>query len=372
MSHHKGALFPWRTINGEECSAYFPGGTAQYHINADIAFAIKRYMEATKDWDFLTHYGAEILFETARLWADLGAFIVKKGNQFCLNGVTGPDEYTAIVNNNFYTNLLAKENLEYAYQVALWMRENAPEQYRNLIITIRLEEQELEFWKNAADHMVLPYDPELKIHLQDDDFLNRAPWDFAHTPPENYPLLMHYHPLVIYRHQVCKQADMILALLLLGDRFDHDQKQRDFDFYERVTTHNSSLSTCIFSIIASEIGYFEKAYQYFLKTVRTDLDDIHGNTKDGIHAANMAGAWMCMVNGFAGMRVYNGVLSFNPSLPATWQEYSFKITLQDNLVKVAVNHAGISFELLNGNQLTLFCQGEKVMLNSESPSCFRP
>jgi trehalose/maltose hydrolase-like predicted phosphorylase len=368
MSHQKGALFPWRTINGDECSTYFPGGTAQYHINADIALAVKRYMEATADWDFLINYGAEIIFETARVWADLGAFNPEKGNQFCINGVTGPDEYTAIVNNNCYTNLMARENFNYACQVAEWMKTNAPPQYEKLTGELGLARQELEFWKNAAEHMYIPYNPEKRIHLQDDDFLNRAPWDFENTPADKYPLLMHYHPLVIYRHQVCKQADLVLALFLLGWQFSKEQKQRDFDFYEKVTTHDSSLSICIFSIIASEIGYNEKAYQYFLDTVRTDLDDIHGNTRDGIHAANMAGAWMCLVNGFAGMRVYDGVLSFNPVLPDHWQEYSFRITLRNKVVKVTIKKSGIVFELLKGDQLALSCRGKQITLDSDLPA----
>ncbi|HBE80681.1 MAG TPA: hypothetical protein DDW65_23285, partial [Firmicutes bacterium] len=370
MSHPKGALFPWRTINGEECSTYFPGGTAQYHINADIAFAIKRYMEATADWDFLIQYGAEILFETARLWENLGDYIPQKDNQFCINGVTGPDEYTALVNNNCYTNLMARENLDYAYQVALWLKENTPQAYQRLAINIGLEESELAAWKKAAANMYIPYDPELKVHPQDDDFLNRAAWDFSRTPPENYPLLMHYHPLVIYRHQVCKQADLILALFLLGDQFSQEQKRRDFDFYEKITTHDSSLSTCIFSIVASEIGYVDKAYQYFLNTVRTDLDDIQGNTKDGIHAANMAGTWMCLVYGFAGMRAYDGALSFNPTLPELWQEYRFKITLRGSVLELGIDQTGVSFHLLQGNALTLSCYGKPVHLDSDCPTLF--
>ncbi|HBF39729.1 MAG TPA: family 65 glycosyl hydrolase [Firmicutes bacterium] len=365
MSHPKGALFPWRTINGEECSAYFPGGTAQYHINADIAFAVKKYVETTADHDFLIHYGAELLFETARLWADLGAFIPGRGNLFCINEVTGPDEYSALVNNNCYTNLMAKENLEYACQVALWMKENAADEYQKLAAKIGLEEGELEAWGKAATEMCIPYDPGLKIHLQDDDFLNRVPWDFSHTRPEQYPLLMHFHPLVIYRHQVCKQADLVLALFLLGDQFSKEQKQRDFDFYEKITTHDSSLSSSIFSIVATEIGYFDKGYQYFLKTVRTDLDDIQGNTKDGIHAASMAGSWMCLAYGFAGMRVHQGTISFHPVLPEGWQEYSFRINFRGNILEVGVDPNGASFHLLKGEPLTLECDGQKCNLVEE-------
>lgn len=357
MAHEKGALYPWRTINGEECSAYFAAGTAQYHINADIAFAIKRYMEAAEDVDFLVNYGAEILFETARVWADLGCFVPGKGNKFCINGVTGPDEYNAIVNNNCYTNLMVKENLQYACDIALKMEKDYPSDFSSLTKKISLEKSEIEFWEKAADTMYVPYDEESKIYLQDDAFLDRVPWDFENTPPEKYPLLIHYHPLVIYRHQVCKQADLVLTLFLLGNKFSVEEKKRNFDFYEVVTTHDSSLSTCIFSIVASEIGYYEKAYNYFMSTARMDLDDYHGNTKDGIHAANMAGTWMCLVNGFAGMRVYDNTLSFNPFLPEKWEEYSFKITYRARLLKVTVNKNETIYELLEGEELAILHKG---------------
>lgn len=357
MSHDKGALFPWRTIDGDECSAYYPAGTAQYHINADIAMAVKSYIKATEDIDFLIEYGAEMLFETARLWADLGDFIPRKGNKFCINAVTGPDEYTAIVNNNCYTNMMAKENMLYAYDIAKKMERDYPEEYKKLVEKICLEKDEVEFWKKAADNMYIPYDEEMKIYLQDDAFLDRAPWDFKNTPPEKYPLLMHYHPLVIYRHQACKQADLVLALFLLGDKFTAEEKKHNFDFYEKVTTHDSSLSTCIFSVVASETGDFDKAYGYFMDTARMDLDDCHGNTKDGIHAANMAGTWMCLVNGFAGMRTYGDTLSFNPYLPKSWEGYNFKITYRGRLLKVTVNSEGVFYELIEGEDLTIISKG---------------
>jgi len=364
MAHPKGALFPWRTINGEECSAYFPAGTAQYHLNADIAFAIKRYVDATGDQQFLIDYGAEILFETARLWVDLGDFIPRKGGKFCINGVTGPDEYTAIVDNNCYTNLMAKENLQYAYEVARWLRHAAYDEYQQLTAKIRLEEQELEGWKKAADDMYIPYDEALGIYMQDDSFLNKAAWDFANTPDENYPLLMHYHPLVIYRHQICKQADLVLALYLLGNKFTQDEKKKNFDFYEKVTTHDSSLSTCIFSIVASEIGYHDRAYQYFMNTARMDLDDYHGNVKDGVHIANMAGTWMCVVNGFGGMRSHDDVLSLNPRLPLGWDAYSFKIAYGGCVLSVKVGKTEVTYELFEGTELEINHKGEKLLLTN--------
>ncbi len=362
MSHPRGTLFPWRTINGEECSAYYPGGTAQYHINADIAFAVKRYMEATDDQDFMIRSGAELLFETARLWEDLGDYIPAKGNKFCLNCVTGPDEYTAVVNNNCYTNLMAQENLLYACEVAARLLERYPEEYVALVDRIGLDDTEIVRWKHAAENMYIPYDARTGIYLQDDSFLEKAPWDFENTPADKYPLLLHYHPLVIYRHQVCKQADLVLALFLLGNRFTLEEKKINYDFYEKVTTHDSSLSTAIFSIMASETGCREKAYDYFISTARMDLDDYHGNTKDGIHAANMAGTWMCLVYGFAGMRAYKGMLCFSPYLPGNWREYSFSIFYAGRKIRLCVSGEGTEYTLLQGGEMEILHHGEIKML----------
>lgn len=362
MSHSKGALFPWRTINGEECSGYFPAGTAQYHINADIAHAVKKYVEVTEDHEFLLNYGAEIVFETARLWVDLGFFNSEKGGSFCINCVTGPDEYTAIVNNNFYTNLMAKENLGYAYDIAVWMKKNHRLEFERLVSRLGLEREEIALWDITSDNMYLPYNEKHGIHPQDDSFLEKEVWDFENVPKENYPLLLHYHPLVIYRHQVCKQADVVLALFLLGHEFSLEQRRRDYDYYERVTTHDSSLSACIFSIVANDIGYHEKAYEYFIKTARMDLDDYQGNTHHGVHTANMAGSWMCMVNGFAGMRTHGDTISFQPYIHPDWEEYSFKITYRGRFIGIKINKSEITYELLEGKELEITHRGMKHML----------
>ncbi|MFP5393707.1 MAG: glycoside hydrolase family 65 protein, partial [Gammaproteobacteria bacterium] len=257
MAHATGALFPWRTIAGDECSAYFPAGTAQYHINADIAYSISKYFEATGDLDYMAQAGFEIVAETARIWLGIGTF--DRDGRFCINEVTGPDEYTALVNNNFYTNAMAQAHLRFVLRIAAALREERPLDYGRVVQAIALSDAELDSFARAADAMHLPYDDRLGVHEQDDTFLSKKVWDFANTPKENYPLLLNYHPLVIYRHQVCKQADVVLALLLLSDRFTLDEKRRDFDYYEAVTTHDSSLSTCIFSIIAAEIGHQDKA-----------------------------------------------------------------------------------------------------------------
>ena len=360
MSHDKGALYPWRTIAGDECSAYFPAGTAQYHINADIAYSIKTYMEATNDQDYLIQAGAEIVMETARIWAGLGSY--DREGRFCINQVTGPDEYTALVNNNYYTNAMAQMHLNFAASIAEQLQAEAPSEFARIGAAMALEANEPAAWRRAASLMNLPYDQALQIHAQDDSFLSKKVWDFASTPKENYPLLLNYHPMVIYRHQVCKQADVVLALLLLSDRFTLDDKRRDFDYYEKVTTHDSSLSTCIFSIIAAEVGYADKAYDYFMETARLDLDDTHGNTHYGVHTAAMAGTWMGVAYGFAGMRVVGGELHFAPTLPKQWQHYTFKIHFRGALLEVHVAPGSVEYSLLQGEALDFTHGGETVTL----------
>jgi alpha,alpha-trehalose phosphorylase len=370
MSHASGALFPWRSIAGEECSAYFPAGTAQYHINADIAYSIKLYFEATADLDYLAQAGAEIVLETARIWIGIGSY--DRQGRFCINVVTGPDEYTALVNNNYYTNAMAQMHLRFATSIVDTLRAERPNDMARIAAEIGLGHDEIAEWGRAAAAMLLPYDAALGIHAQDDSFLSKKKWDFAATPKEHYPLLLNYHPMVIYRHQVCKQADVVLALLLLSDQFTLADKQRDFDYYEALTTHDSSLSPCVFSIIASEVGYADKAYDYFMQTARLDLDDTHGNTHYGVHTASMAGTWMGVTYGFAGMRVVNGALGFHPTLPARWQHYQFKIQLRGALLQVRVEAAQVVYTLLKGDAIAFTHIGVAVALDQAAPRACLP
>lgn len=365
LAHAKGALYPWRTIAGDECSAYFPAGTAQYHINADIAYSIKLYFEATGDLDYMAQAGAEIVLETARIWTGIGGY--DRAGRFCINEVTGPDEYTALVNNNYYTNAMAQMHLRFAAEMVDLLRTRRASDFARIATATGLDDGEPAEWLRAAGRMALPYDAALGIHEQDDSFLSKKQWDFAATPKDNYPLLLNYHPLVIYRHQVCKQADVVLALLLLSEQFSLDDKKRDFDYYEAVTTHDSSLSSCIFSIIAAEVGYADKAYDYFMETARLDLDNTHGNTHYGVHTAAMAGTWMGVAYGFAGMRVTDGALRFAPTLPAKWQHYRFNIHIHGALLQVRVDGAGAEYRLLRGESLTLRHEGTKVSLTPAAP-----
>ncbi|WEF32303.1 glycoside hydrolase family 65 protein [Pseudoduganella chitinolytica] len=366
MSHEQGALYPWRTIAGEECSAYFPAGTAQYHINADIAYSIKQYWDATGDIDWLRACGAEIVMETARIWTGIGSYD-RKG-RFVINEVTGPDEYTALVNNNYYTNAMARQHLEFAAAIAAKLAAEHPQDHARIAAAMALGDDEPAEWRRAAGAMYLPYDEELGIHEQDDSFLSKKRWDFENTPADKYPLLLNYHPMVIYRHQVCKQADVVLALLLLSDRFTLDDKRRDFDYYEAVTTHDSSLSSCIYSIVAAEVGYEDKAYDYFMETARMDLDDTHGNTRYGVHTAAMAGTWLGVAYGFGGMRVVDGAVRFAPTLPRQWRRYQFHIHLHGCLLRVAVDADGTTYTLLRGAALRFSHRDTVIDVSTAQPT----
>ncbi len=364
---HAGVLFPWRTIAGEETSPYFPAGTAQYHINADIAFALGEYLETTGDHRLLSEGGAELLFETARFWMSLGAFIPDRDGPFCINEVTGPDEYTALVNNNLYTNLMAQWNLRYACSTARRLAAEDPAEFAALAPEIRPTEAELEEWTRAADRMRIPYDRDLGIHAQDDCFLSRARWDFENTPPENYPLLLHYHPLNVYRHQVLKQPDVVLAQVLLPDAFTLADKRRNFAYYDALTTGDSSLSPCIQSIAAAQLGETEKAYGYFIRTARMDLDNVGGNTAAGLHVAAMAGTWMSLAHGFAGMKRRGDRLAFEPSLPEHITALRMRVLMLGRLIGLTFSHLEARYELLTGEPIDVEHRGKVVRLEPGRP-----
>ncbi len=360
--NQKGALFPWRTINGEEASAYYAAGTAQYHINADIMYGLKKYVDVTGDKVFLYREGAEMLVETARFWRDIGFFSEEKGGKFCIHAVTGPDEYTTVVNNNTYTNLMAKENLRYAAETVELLNKENPERYTELVDKTNLDFSEVEEWRRAADRMYIPYDEKAGIHPQDDSFLEKEVWNFEHTPPDNYPLLLFYHPLVIYRYQVIKQADIVLAMFLLGQEFSLEQKKRNFDYYDPLTTGDSSLSVGVQSIMASEIGYMEKAVEYCRYAVLMDLADVGGNVKDGCHIASMGGTWMVCAYGFAGMRDYNGDLLFNPRLPRNLERLRFHVTVRGQVLEVDVKQEEVIYHLLKGSELVIKHRNREIKL----------
>jgi alpha,alpha-trehalose phosphorylase len=371
--NQRGALFAWRTINGEEASAYYQAGTAQYHINADIAYAVRRYAQVAGDEDFLLDVGAEILVDTARLWEDLG-FYDHRG-RFHIHGVTGPDEYTTVVNDNAYTNLMARMNLSFAAWYVRELHDERPADYRALAAETELQESEVEAWVRAAGAMYVPFDRRRAINPQDANFLEREVWDLEGTPPEHFPLLLHYHPLVIYRYQVIKQADVVLAMFLVGDEFTLERKRANFDYYDALTTGDSSLSACVQCVIAAEIGDEERALEYFRYALLMDLADVAGNVSDGVHIAAAAGSWMAIVNGFAGVRDYDGRLSLDPHLPHTWRSLEFSLRFRGRQLRIRLGHDEERYTLEEGHGLKIrvrddghvLVPGEPLVLNPALP-----
>jgi alpha,alpha-trehalose phosphorylase len=370
--NQKGAMFPWRTINGEEASAFFEAGTAQYHINADIMYMMKKYVEITGDLDFLFEEGAEMLIETARLWHSLGHYAKALDDRFCIHGVTGPDEYNVMVDNNAYTNLMARENLRYATASLERIQRERPDRFERLVHKTQLRWEEVLEWNRAADQMYVPYDHTRAITAQDSHFLEQEPWPFAHVPREKYPLLLFFHPLTIYRYQVLKQADVILAMLLLPHEFSPELKQRNFQYYDDLTTGDSSLSPCIQSIMAAEVGDIEKAEDYARVATLMDLGNVAGNVKDGCHIAAMGGVWMLFVYGFAGLRDYGGQLRFDPRVPPSFEKLRFHLIVGERLLEVSMTPAATSYRLRRGDELSLWHEGKEVHLSPGAPSVTTP
>ena len=351
----EGAAFPWRTIRGQECSAYWPAGTAAFHVNADIADAVIRYLQVTEDREFERGAGLELLVNTARLWRSLGHH--DHSGAFHIDGVTGPDEYSAIVDDNVYTNLMAEQNLRYAADIAA----RHPDAARALDV----DEEEIASWRDAATDMHVPFDRRLGVHPQDAAFTHHEVMEFEGL---EYPLLLHLPYFELYRKQVCKQPDLVLALLLRGDRFSAAEKVRDFGFYEPLTVRDSSLSACVQSAVAADVGHLELAYDYFGEAALMDLGDLEHNTRDGLHMASLAGSWIAAVAGFGGMRSHHGELSFRPRLPSALSRLCFRISFKRRCLQVEITHSQARYELLHdGEPLPLIHQGERLTVAHGKP-----
>lgn len=359
----RGALYPWRTINGEEASAYYAAGTAQYHIDADIAFAFAKYEDITGDKAFMYRDGVDVLVETARMWADLGFWRVNARESFHIHGVTGPDEYTTVVNNNLFTNVMARHNLRRAARLMRELKDADPVNYARVLRDRGLNEDEIREWEACSEFMHIPFDETFGIHPQDEHFLDRELWDLGATPDSKRPLLLYYHPLVIYRFQVLKQADVVLALFLQGDQFTAEQKLANFEYYDPITTGDSTLSAVVQSIMAAEVGHRELALTYFLSGLFVDLADLHRNTTDGVHIASAGGVWNSLVYGFAGMRDHEGVIVFDPRLPEEWEAISYTFRLRGSRIRVRVTAEQIEFALEEGEPRTVFVRGQEVLVD---------
>ncbi len=351
----EGASFPWRTISGRECSGYWPAGTAAFHINADIADATRRYLAAAEDSDFEHGAAIDLLVETARLWRSLGHHDAQGG--FRIDGVTGPDEYSSLADNNVYTNLMARRNLLAAAELATRHPRRAAQ--------LGVDEEETAAWRDAADKIVLPYDAELRVTPQSEGFTRYRQWDFAGMTPAQYPLLLHFHNYLLYSSQVVKQADLVFALYICGDCFSAEQRARDFEYYERITVRDSSLSACIQAVVAAEVGHTELAYDYLRETAFIDLRDLAFNTKEGIHLAALAGCWLVAVAGFGGMRDHDATLRFSPRLPSELTRLSFRMLYRGRRLRVSADHAVARYELLDGDPLEISHHGELLTLTSD-------
>ena len=346
----EGVAFPWRTIRGQECSGYWPAGTAAFHISAAIADAVARYQAAVEDEEFECGVGLELLVETARLWRSLGHHDPQ--GRFRIDGVTGPDEYSALADNNAYTNLLAQLNLRAAADAVVRHPRHAAELGADL--------EDAAAWRDAARDMVVPWDDDLGVHPQSEGFTDHEPWDFGHTDGDQYPLLLHFPYFELYRKQVVKQADLVLALHWRGDAFTDEEKARDFAYYEAITVRDSSLSASTQAVIAAEVGHLELAYDYFGEAALMDLHDLEHNTRDGVHIASLAGAWIAAVAGFGGMRDHDGALTFAPRLPPRLERLVFRILFRGRRLKVEATKTHATYTLLSGAPLELGHYGEAI------------
>ncbi|MFL5842493.1 MAG: glycoside hydrolase family 65 protein [Thermoleophilaceae bacterium] len=353
----EGAAFPWRTIRGQECSGYWPAGTAAFHINADIADAVLRYQDAADDPAFEEDVGLELLVETARLWRSLGHHDAAGG--FRIDGVTGPDEYSAVADNNVYTNLMAQRNLRAAA--------DAVERFADRAAKLGVGTEEAASWRDAAEAVAIPYDDELDVHCQAEEFTQHQRWDFESTPLDRYPLLLHYPYFDLYRKQVVKQADLVLAMQRRSDAFSDEQKARNFDYYETLTVRDSSLSACTQAVLAAEVGHLDLAYDYFGEAALIDLDDLEHNTRDGLHIASLAGSWTAAVAGFGGLRDLGGVLSFKPRLPPALARLAFGISFRGRQLRVEVDQERATYSIRAGERLRLQHHAERIEVSSKKP-----
>ncbi|MEU6466453.1 glycosyl hydrolase family 65 protein [Streptomyces sp. NPDC046976] len=357
-----GAAFPWRTIAGPEGSAYWPAGTAAFHVNAGIADAVVRYVEATDDTAFEREAGVELLVETARLWRSLGHHDAH--GVFHLDGVTGPDEYSAVADDNAYTNLMARQNLLAAA--------DAVERHPREAARLGADEEESAAWRDAAGAMHVPYNTELGVHEQHSGFTRYQRWDFDGTRSDQYPLLLHFPYFDLYRKQVVKQADLVLALYTcdswFAERYDEEQIARNFAYYEPLTVRDSSLSACCQAVVAARTGHLDLAYDYTAEAALMDLHDLEHNTRDGLHIASLAGTWMALVAGFGGMRRDGERLRFAPRLPERLSRLAFHVQFRGRRLRVEIDADKTTYELLDGPPLDLRHHGDAVTVTMSEPA----
>ena len=361
----EGAQFPWMSAHDgtEQCQSW-DYGDCEIHITADIAYAVQHYYLATHDDDFLQKYGAEILIETARFWATRSHYAVHK-KAYVIPVVKGPDEYCGIACNNAFTNIMAAYNLECATSAVQFLKRKYPHIYKSLVKRLLLKDDEVIKWNKIAKNMFVNYDRKHNLVIQDDSFLDTKPYDVQSLIADGKPAGEKIPYEMLHRIRMIKQADVILLMFLLNDRFSIKEKIAAWKFYLPITCHDSSLSYNTHSIMASELGLPKIAYEFFGKTARLDLDDLQGNTDKGLHAASLGGLWQTVVNGFAGMRIKDGSLHFHPRLPKKWKRLEFIVKFRARKIKVEMMRSKTNLMLVEGEKpITVYVEGKKTGLSS--------
>lgn len=355
------ALYPMVTMNGEECHNEWEITFEEIHRNGAIAFAIYNYHRYTNDYSYIPEKGLEVLIGIARFWHQRASYSTYK-NKYVILGVTGPNEYENNVNNNWYTNYIAKWCIDYAIENINKIKSEYNEDYTRIMSKVELLDSEIEKWKEVADNMYFPFSEEHKVYLQQDGFLDKDLVTVADLDTAQRPINQHWSWDRILRSPYIKQADVLQGFYFFEDHFPDEELERHFDFYEPFTVHESSLSPCVHSVQAAKLGRMDQAYTFYLRTSRLDLDDYNHEVHEGLHITSMAGTWMSIVEGFGGMRVKEGKLSFTPRIPKQWEAYSFKINFRNQILKVNVCQNETTFELDNGDELAILVNGELVVV----------
>ncbi len=359
------ALYPMVTMNGEECHNEWEITFEEIHRNGAIAFAIFNYYRFTGDYSYIPEKGLEVLIGIARFWHQRATYSTYR-NQYVILGVTGPNEYENNVNNNFYTNYLAKWCIDYAIEQINKVENEYTSDYARIMSKVNLENAEIAHWKAVADNMYFPYSDEHDVYLQQDGFLDKELIKVHDLDKSQRPINQKWSWDRILRSPYIKQADTLQGFYFFEDHFSKEQLEKHFDFYEPFTVHESSLSPCVHSIQAATLGRMEQAYTFYLRTSRLDLDDYNKEVEEGCHITSMAGTWMSIVEGFGGMRVKNDMLHFEPKIPKEWEGYSFKINFRNQILKIAVQQNETTFSLEGDKEIKVFANGKEVLVEPNS------
>ena len=360
------ALYPMVTMNGEECHNEWEITFEEIHRNGAIAFAIFNYFRYTGDYSYIPEMGLEVLIGIARFWHQRATFSNSK-NAYVILGVTGPNEYENNVNNNWYTNYLASWCISYTLSQIQKVQEGYPDDYHRIMGVTKLKALELEKWAKVAKNMYYPKDADLDIYLQQDGFLDKELLPVSELDKKDRPINQKWSWDRILRSPYIKQADVLQGFYFFEDHFSLESLERHFDFYEPFTVHESSLSPCVHAIQAAKLSRMEQAYNFYLRTARLDLDDYNKEVEEGLHITSMAGTWMSIVEGFAGMRIVEDKLSFTPRIPTQWKGYTFKINFRNRIIKVAVSNTQVIFELNGQTDLSIRVNGLRHVLSPASP-----